>query len=123
MERRRVVLCGKSVILGTLRASFRSYADFEVETIAPPFPPLQELSSLAPDVILFDMDTAPPPAAFALLGLRPDLLLIGIDPSTNQALVWSGRNLCELSMQDLVRVMREEYPTPSIVQERIQTDG
>jgi hypothetical protein len=118
MDGRRVVLYGRSVILGTLRASFERYPDLEVLSLSPPFPSAQELLSLAPDVILFDTENANPEAAFALLGTRPGLLVIGIDPSTNQALVWSGRHLRELSTQDLVRVMSEEYPRPLILQER-----
>jgi hypothetical protein len=118
MDRRRVVLYGRSVILGTLGASLDAYPDLEVVSISPPFPSAQELSSLAPDVILFDMETPRPEAAFALLGTCPGLLLIGVDPSTNQVLVWSGRQFRELSTQDLVRVMREDHPVPSIQQER-----
>jgi hypothetical protein len=122
MEKRRVVLCGKSVILGTLNVSLQSYPNLEVVSLSPPFPSAQELRALAPDVILFDSETARPEAAFSLLGICPDLLLIGIDPSTNQALLWSGRHLRELSTQDLVRVMNEEDPASSIRQDRNQTE-
>jgi hypothetical protein len=105
MSTRRVVLYGRSVILGTLRASFERYPDLEIVSLSPPFPSAQELGALKPDVILFDSENARPEAAFALLGTRPGLLLIGIDPSANQALLWSGRQLRELSTQDLVRVI------------------
>jgi hypothetical protein len=114
MNRRRVVLYGRSVILGTLRASFERYPDLEVVPLSPPFPSVQELSALAPDVILFDIETARPEAAFALLGACPSLLLIGIDPSANQALLWSGRQLRELSTHDLVQVINNGNPTPQV---------
>jgi hypothetical protein len=117
MEKRRVVLYGKSVILGTLRASFQRYPDLEVLSLSPPLPSAQELAALAPDVILFDMETGRPEAAFSLLGTCPGLLLIGVDPSTNQALLWSGRQLRELSTQDLVQLMNDGEPTASILQE------
>jgi hypothetical protein len=110
MDRRRVVLYGRSVILGTLRASFERYPDLEVVSLWPPFPPAPELNALAPDVILFDIETGRPEAAFALLGTRPELLLIGIDPSANQALLWSGRQLRELSTHDLVQVIHTGSP-------------
>jgi hypothetical protein len=100
-----VVLCGRSVILGTLRASFERYPDLEVVSSASPLASVEELSALAPDVILFDIEGASPNAAFALLGTRPGLLLIGVNPSTNQTLLWSGRHLRELSTQDLVQVI------------------
>jgi hypothetical protein len=114
MSMRRVVLYGRSVILGTLRASFERYPDLEVVSLSPPFPSSQELSALEPDVILFDVETARPEAAFSLLGARPDLLLIGIDPSANQALLWSGRPLQELSTQDLVQVIHNGSPAPRV---------
>jgi hypothetical protein len=117
MEKRRVVLYGRSVILGTLRASFQHYPDLEVLALSPPLPSAQELGALAPDVILFDMETGRPEAAFSLLGTCPGLLLIGVDPSTNQALLWSGRQLRELSTQDLVQLMNEGEPTASIPEE------
>jgi hypothetical protein len=117
MEKRRVVLYGKSVILGTLRASFQRYPDLEVLSLSPPLPSAQELAALAPDVILFDIETGRPEAAFSLLGTCPGLLLIGVDPSTNQALLWSGRQLRELSTQDLVQLMNDGEPTASILQE------
>ena len=117
MKKRRVVLFGRSLILGTLGASLRHYPDLEVVSLSLPLPSAQELSALAPDVILFDMGSGRPEAAFSLLGTRPGLLLIGIDPSTNQALLFSGRQLRELSTQDLVRVMNEGEPTALASQE------
>jgi hypothetical protein len=121
MERRRVVLYGRSVILGSLNVSLQSYPNLEVVSLAPPLPSAQELCALAPDVILFDVETGRPEAAFSLLGTCPGLLLIGIDPSSNQALLWSGRHLRELSTHDLVRVMSGGDPTPSFLQDRNQT--
>lgn len=105
MEKRRVVLYGKSVILGSVGASLRRYPDLEVIPLSSLCPTLQELEEHTPDVILFDAEAGHPDAAFALLETRPGLLLIGIDPSSNQVRLWSGRQLCELSTQDLVKVI------------------
>lgn len=105
---------GRSVILGTVGASLQTYPDLEVLSLSAPFPSAEELSALAPDVVLFDVETGRPEAAFSLLGTCPSLLLIGIDPSTNQALLWSGRYLRELSTQDLVRMIKKEVPDTSI---------
>ena len=123
MEKRRVVLYGRSVILGTLRASFQRYPDLEVLSLSPPLPSAQELGALAPDVILFDMEIGRPEAAFSLLGTCPSILLIGVDPSTNQALLWSGRQLRELSTQDLVLLINDGEPTASIPQEGNHADA
>jgi len=105
MEKRRVVLYGSSVILGSVGASLRRQPDLEIIPLSSVCPTVQELEAYTPDVIMFDAQADRPEAAFFLLETRPGLLLIGIDPSKNQVRLWSGRQLCELSTQDLVQVI------------------
>jgi hypothetical protein len=104
-KRRRVFLYGKTVILGTVGASLRGYADLEVIPLSAPLPGMHALDALSPDVILFDLQADRPEAAFALLGVRPDLLLVGIDPSSDQVLMWGGRQLSSVSTQELVQAI------------------
>jgi hypothetical protein len=108
-ERKRVVLYGQSVILGAVQAGLRPHAQLEVISLAQPAT-VQELAALAPDVILFDAGAGFPEPAFALLRTRPGLLLVGVDPDRNRAVAWSGQQLCELSVQDLVEVIHKEMP-------------
>ncbi len=104
MERkRRIVLYGNSVIMGSIGTSLRRSARFDVTTL--PQPPQQELQALNPDVILFDLEAANSEFAFSLLESRPGLLLIGISPDTNLVKVWSGQQLRELSTSDLLRII------------------
>ncbi len=109
-ERRRVVLYGQSVILGAVQAALRPHPQLEVISVAPPAT-VQELAALAPDVILFDAGAGSPEPAFALLRTRPGLLLVGVDPDRNRAVAWSGQQLCELSVQDLVEVIQSRSST------------
>lgn len=102
---RRVLLYGKSVILGAVGASLRGCPYLEVVSLAPPLPAAQELCALAPDAIIFDLEAAHPDAALSLLQGRPRLLLIGLDPATDQMLLWSGEHSRALSMQDLVQAL------------------
>jgi hypothetical protein len=104
-KRQRVILYGRSLILGTVGASLQKRPTLEVAYLSIPFPSVQELVDMAPDVILFDAGSARPVAAFALFEICPDLLLIGIDPGNNQARLWSGRELHELSIEDLLHVI------------------
>src|SRR4030066_132871 len=104
MEKRRVVLFGKSIILGTIGASLKRYPDLEIIPLSLPLPDSQVIKDLAPHVILYDIESAHPDHALALLETYPELLLIGVNPDNNQVLVWSGRNLHELSTQDLVQM-------------------
>lgn len=105
IERRRVFLYGRSVILGTVGASLQARPHLEVVSLSSPFPAPRELAALAPDVVIFDIDAARPEPALSLLEARPNLLLIGIDPESKQLLVLSGRPRDALSIDDLVRVI------------------
>ena len=104
-KRRRVVLYGRSVILGTVGASLSRYPDLEIVELAPPLPGVDELRALAPDVILFDAEIERPEPIFALLQSCPDLLLVGINPENTQMLVWSSEQSSVLSAEDIVRVI------------------
>lgn len=118
MEKRRVILYGKSIILGTIGASLRLYPDLEIIPLSSPLPDFHTLKNLAPHVILYDIEASLPDTALALLETSPGLLLIGVDPDNNQTLVWSGMQLHELSTQDLVRVINgQESTRPSNLQE------
>lgn len=103
--RRRVVLYGRSVILGTVGASLARYPDLEIVALAPPLPGVDELRALVPDVILFDIEIERPEAIFALLGECPDVLVVGINPENEQMLVWSSEQGSVLSTEDIVQVI------------------
>jgi len=105
MEKRLVVLYGNSIILGTLGASLRHYPHLEVIPLMAPFPTGLELEAMDMDVIIFDLEITRPERLFSLLEARPGVLLIGVDPDSNQISLWSGRHLQELSTQDLVEVI------------------
>ena len=104
---RRVLLYGKSVILGTLEASLKRYPQMEVYVLSAPFPTVEELKAMAPDVILFDVSAPRPEAAFALLETFPGLLLVGLDASRDEMLVLSSRPAQALAVQDLVNMIRK----------------
>jgi hypothetical protein len=108
MKSRRICIYGNSVILGTLGLNLRRCPQYEVTSLIPPFPEDQVLADLKPDVIFFDIESHSPKAAFALLETLPDLLLIGISPDSNLVKTWTGRQLHELSVQDLLNVINDQ---------------
>ncbi|MBV5331669.1 hypothetical protein JZU69_04695, partial [bacterium] len=61
-----------------------------------------------PCAVLFDMGTGPLDYAIQLLRRQPGLLLIGVDPSSNEMLVLSGHPAQALSMSDLIEVIRQK---------------
>ncbi len=106
-KRRRVLLYGRSVILGTVGASLGKCAHLEVATLSPPLPTAHALAALSPDVIIFDIEAAHPEPALSLLQARPGIVLIGIDPNRNRLLVLSGRSRRVMAIDDLVRVIQK----------------
>ena len=104
--RRRIYLYGNSVILGTLGMRLRRLPQYEVISLLTLVEP-QELNSLAPVIIIFDLEITRPETFFPLLESYPGLLLIGISSDTNMVKTWSGRQLHDLSTQDLMEVINE----------------
>src|SRR5512143_2037186 len=96
--RQRVILYGRSLILGTVGLSLKRYPHLEIIALVPPLPPAQELGAFVPDVIIFDMQVARPESAMSLLEERPSLLLIGIDPGGDPTLFWSGHQSRTVTM-------------------------
>jgi len=103
MEKRRIVLYGNSIIVGSIGASLRQSPQFEVIPILPA--QQNEMEALEPHAVLFDIEAARPEAAFSLLETCPAMMLIGISPDTNLVKIWSGQQLRELSTQDLFGLM------------------
>ncbi len=109
-KRRRIFMYGKSVILGTVGASLQNFSELEIIRLSPPLPDALELGALAPDVIIFDVQAAHPDQAFSLLRTLPNLMLIGIDPGSDQVIMWSGKQLRDLSTQELVKAIANNAP-------------
>lgn len=101
-KRRRVILYGKSVIVGSVGASMRDVSGLEIVPLVPPLPEAKELDALAPDAIIFDLEAAHPDAALSLLRQRPGLLLIGVDPSSDELVIVSSRQRRVVAVADLL---------------------
>ena len=79
-----------------------------------PLPALAEAEALAPDAVLFDIETTRPEAVFPLLEARPGLLLLGISPDGNVLSLWSGRQLREVSGKELKDVIEGHLATRAV---------
>ncbi len=96
------------MILAGVRAELASNPSLEVILLDDPLEkPLEELRLLNPSVIIFDLGTIQPDFPLAMLQ-HPDLMLIGINPETHQALVWSGRQFSALSMRELFELIQKD---------------
>lgn len=54
---------------------------------------------MLPDVILFDVESPCPTAAFSLLETHPQRFLFGISPDSNLVRVWSEQRYRELCLK------------------------
>jgi hypothetical protein len=107
MERQqRIVIYGKTLIMGTIGRSLKRLSGCEVICIAAS--QQTEMEKIAPDVIFFDMEADHPATAFSMLDSRPDLMLIGVSPDINAVRIWTTKLLQKLSTQDLLDVVKEQ---------------
>jgi hypothetical protein len=101
----RVILYGDSLILSGVQASLENCPGIEIHVLDESLEKvMEELCLMCPSAVIFDLGATKPDSLFPILQ-QPGLLLIGIDPETHQALVWSGQHLRELSMPDLFQVL------------------
>lgn len=102
---RRVLLCGNSIILESIRADLLRSARLEVTACEAPLSDPQLLDVFEPDIILFDSEATHARTLLPLLESHPSVLLIGVSPDINLVQVWSGRQLREISLKDLVEII------------------
>jgi hypothetical protein len=90
-----------------IAASLNAARDLEV-LIVDPHPPLarQRLNELNPAAIAFDLTDPSPGLDLTLLRERPGMLLVGVDPSSDDLLVLSCQPVQALTMDDLIEVIR-----------------
>ncbi len=109
----RVILYGNSVFLAGLKAELKSRTALEPETVETGYPNAARLlRARSPDIVIFDLVAAQPDFAISLLRDWPGLLLIGVDPTSDNMLVLSGRQAPAVTTMDLMQVIA----TQSIVE-------
>jgi len=110
-EMQTVVLIGNSLLMSSIGASLQASAGLQVLTVdAEVHDAAHRLGVLQPDVVLFDLGAAQPDFAVTLWKGQPDLLLIGVDLATNQALVLSGQRTRAYTTEDLLQVIQRRDP-------------
>jgi hypothetical protein len=103
-----VIVCGSSLHMAGLAASLRVNPDVDVTSIPANAAALvHRIDELAPAVVAFDLDELPGDLAISLLRDRPDLILVGVDPSSEGMLLLSGRREQPVSAAELLQVITE----------------
>ena len=109
---KRIVLYGNSVVVGSVGASLERAREYEVIHVPPSGPGASELESLAPDVVVFDVDSGHAEAAFSLLETRPGLLVLGVSSEGDVVRCWSRRLYRARSIRDLAALMEDAAHEP-----------
>jgi hypothetical protein len=101
-NRKRVVVYGNSLNMAGIAASLKVDASLSVVCIDPhALTARQHLDEINPAAIAFDLRDPSSDLDLTLLRARPDLLLIGVDPSSDEVLILSGQFTRKLSGRDL----------------------
>ncbi|NLE61248.1 MAG: hypothetical protein GX616_23105 [Planctomycetes bacterium] len=101
-----MIVFGDTLVLAGIAASIGKDPGCEVVARARPVG-RQELCALQPDVVIFDLDAVQPDFQYSLAQELPGLLLIGMDPKTNRAVLWCGQQAEDLSSQDLTQIIHQ----------------
>ena len=110
-EMQTVIVFGNSLLMSGIRASLQACAGLQVLTVdAEVHDAVDRVGVLRPDVVLFDLGAAQRDFAMTLWKAQPDLLLIGVDLATNQALVLSGHRTRAYTTEDLVQLIQRHDP-------------
>lgn len=115
-----ILIFSDSVILGAVGASLRRTSQFEVMTLASLPKLAKKFDILTPDILIFDLENPNTGALFSLLEAYPNLQLIGISPDINLVKIWSGRELRDLSTQDLLELITDKIDKLSM---ELASDG
>ncbi|MDF1519777.1 MAG: hypothetical protein P1P73_04780 [Brevefilum sp.] len=90
--KRKVLIYGRSLSLAGISACLELDDDLEVKFVDPhDFRAKQYLDEFNPETILYDLNDPPNDLDLDLLQQRPGLLLIGVDPSSDEVLVLRGQ--------------------------------
>ncbi len=107
-----VVLYGNSVFLAGLKTELERCLGLDLVTIETVDPNAIELIlAHKPRVVLFDLTMVQPDFAVRLLREQPGVLLICVDPSSDEILVLSSQPQHALSIADLIKVIGQIGPT------------
>lgn len=102
-----LVLYGDSVFLAGLKAALSRYTALDPITFESGRHSIcAQIHALNPRAVVFDLSAAHPEFALGLLCERPDMLVIGVDASSDEILVLSLRKEHVSSIADLVKIIR-----------------
>jgi hypothetical protein len=121
LHRKLVIMYGDSVVLASAQASLCTSSNLEILALdKSSCNSAESLRHLHPDALIFELGSTSPDLPLSILH-QPDMLLIGIDPETHQALVWSGRKSTAIDTADLLDVIQGKHSSTLRKEHKVKT--
>lgn len=98
---RQVLLCGRSLLLAGLATSLEHCPDLCVAQAATWEEVSRLLAEHVPDAVIFDLTNACDSHILPLLFKNPALIMLGLDPECNQAVLLTGREVHSLTVNQI----------------------
>ena len=101
-----IVLYGNSLAVSTIGAGLQDCSDVRVVCVsARPADAAEWLAALDPVAVVFDRLATRPDFAIPLLDQYPQVVFVGVDPSSDRLLVLSGRQNQPESAAELLQII------------------
>ncbi len=108
-----VALYGRSLIISSVGRMLQGREAVHVVTLEKG-PSLEEaIDELAATVLIVDLHDVDVASALPVLDARPELLLVGLDPTGARLLVLSGRDARSMTTDELVRLIERRLSADS----------
>jgi hypothetical protein len=103
---RRVLLCGKSLLISGLKASLGAMPELDLQWVdAQPEHIRERITAWQPEVLISEAGLLKSAFSLSLLQDFPRLKLIGIEMEDNRLLVLSGSSFHEPTPEELLQVI------------------
>jgi hypothetical protein len=118
-NRPHVVLLGNSLLLDGVAVSLMDQQRLRMVRLEAGTSDIREqLGSLEPELIVFELDSPDAHSIISLLKDRPGILLIGLDLNCSRAIVLNSSQHLTRSMSDLQRVVLETVNLKALASQR-----
>jgi hypothetical protein len=108
MNGRTVLLYGRSLLMSGVAASLEHCTGLRILRATTWSEASRLMSEQRPDVFIFDLTNATESDIFALLVANPTLLIIGLDPECNRAVLVSGHEAQSLTVTQIAEMALRE---------------
>jgi DNA-binding NarL/FixJ family response regulator len=101
MKPRSVLVCGGSLLLSGVAASLKQCPDLRVEHAATWEEGRGLLDEHTPDAVIIDLTDAYQSRILPLWLRNPSLVMLGLDPESNRAVLLAGQDACSLTLSHI----------------------